>query len=101
MEDQEKLEQVIEIIEDSRFDVEEMNHLITYLHDSIKAQREAQARRTKATLKVGDSVQLSGLKPARLNGLVVTVTEIRRNRIVADVPDRGTVTIPLSCVTRV
>jgi predicted metal-dependent RNase len=70
--------------------------------------RDVRASITKASLNTGDSVRLSGLRPAYINGKRGIVVEVKRSRVAVRPAEgqaqgrfSGIVTVPLSCVEKV
>lgn len=92
--------EIMDLVEESDLSSNELRALNSFIVDLLKARRERDALRVKATLKVGDTVTLSGLRPKILNGTTATVVSVQRTRATIDHPTRGRVTVPLSCITR-
>lgn len=67
---------------------DELNELVDYIRLVFKAKRQQDAARIRATLKVGDRVQIVNCKPQYIVGLTGTIEEFRNSRITVKL-DRG------------
>lgn len=88
---------------------EELSSISTAVRSAQDINKQRSVALMKATLKVGDEVTLSGLRPKSINGLVAKVVAINRTRAEVDMPVNVNAgrwsgakgVVPLSCVTKV
>lgn len=67
---------------------DELDQLVDYIREVFKSKRNQDAARVRASLKQGDRVQLTNIKPQYLKGLTGVITEFRTSRITVKL-DRG------------
>jgi hypothetical protein len=91
-----------------QLELDEFKPLSKELNGAWRRAHDAQGRVNAATINVGDTVRLSGLKPAYLNGQLVKVTGLVPGRgkinvsgeFITPVPRQSPfVTVPASCCT--
>lgn len=105
-----KAETIIENIIDGNYSVDSLASIADAVRTAQDLIKQQTAAKMKATLKIGDKVKLTGLRPKTINGLVATVVGMRQTRVNVDMPDdynagrwsgvKG-VRVPLSCVVKV
>lgn len=83
----ERLRAGIDLVDE--MDADELNQLVDYIRSVFKTKRAQDAARIRASLRVGDRVQLSGNhKPQYLNNLTGVVEEFSSTRVLVKL-DRG------------
>lgn len=76
-----RVQEGIELID--AMDADELNQLIDYIRETVKAKRSQANAKAKAALEVGDRVRLTGrYKPQYLQGLTGKVVEKLNTRVV-------------------
>ena len=83
------------------------------IYDAVRGAQDIVKQRSaaimKATLKKGDKVVLSGLRPKAINGMTAVVVEVRNTRVSVDMPTdwklgkwsgAKSVGVPLNCVAK-
>jgi hypothetical protein len=105
-----KAETIIENIIDGNFSVSDLANISDAVRSAQDLAKQQTAAKMKATLKIGDKVKLTGLRPKSINGLIATVAGMRRTRVNVDMPkdyragrwsEAKGIGVPLSCVVKV
>lgn len=84
--------------------VTELNNMVPFIKNLLSLRRRTAARQNIDTLKPGDNVIISGIRPPSMNGQIGEVMELKITKAVVRIP--GTlwakgVDIPASCLTKV
>lgn len=89
--------QTLRLIAEGAFTNEQLHALTDAATSKLKIER----RKTAASLRPGDKVRLSGIRPAKLNGQVYEVIQVNKTRLVVNIPMRGRCTVPMTCCEKV
>ena len=78
---------------------DEVRSIRDLLTDELEIRKARNIQAVKRTLKVGDKFISHGLSPAKHNGKVVTIREVKKTRVsVIFEGDDHPCTIPISCL---
>lgn len=104
-----KSKELIEKIIGGSYDSAELSDISSAVRSAQDINKQRTVAVMKATLRAGDKVILSGLRPKAINGLICTVGKINRTRVYVDMPTDSragrfsgskSIGVPLSCVTK-
>lgn len=102
--------EIVKAILDGQFSAQDLLDIGNATRDARKFASEKEARVLKHTLKAGDKVRLSNLRPKYINGAVVEVEKVNQTRVEVKFGDSYAygkyrnstgVTVPLTCITPV
>lgn len=105
-----KNKEIIENIINGNYSSEELTDIAQAVRSAQELVKQQKAAIMKATLKPGDNVELFGLSPKSINGLIATVVAVKKARVSVDIPvdykagrwsGAKSVDVPLSCVSQV